>query len=183
MGTVPVNVSRSQDQAPGPSGQVAEAGALDTTDFVDCYRFHYPRLVRALRLSGADPATAEDVAQEAFGRALARWRRVRKGSNPPGYVYTTGFRLLQRGHRRAPPAARAGPTAGSASGSTTESTAVTAVAVEAALAGMPPRRRACAVMGLLVGLPVREVAGALGIAEGTVRKHLEEARRDLRQSL
>ena len=57
---------------------------------------------------------------------------------------------------------------------------MTAVAVEAALAAMPPRRRACAVMCLVVGLPVQEAARALGIADGTVRKHLEEARRDLR---
>ncbi len=75
-------------------------GVLTTSDFVECYRMHYPRLVRALRLSGADGATAEDLAQEAFGRALARWRRVSRGSNPPGYVYTTGFRLWQRAQRR-----------------------------------------------------------------------------------
>jgi DNA-directed RNA polymerase specialized sigma24 family protein len=35
-------------------------------------------------------------------------------------------------------------------------------------------------MCLIVGLSVQEAAGALGIADGTVRKHLEEARRDLR---
>jgi DNA-directed RNA polymerase specialized sigma24 family protein len=35
-------------------------------------------------------------------------------------------------------------------------------------------------MCLIVGLPVKDAAGALGIAAGTVRKHLEEARRDLR---
>ena len=57
--------------------------------------------------------------------------------------------------------------------------AVTSVAIENALAAMPPRRRECAVMCLVVGLPVREAASALGIADGTVRKHLEEARRDL----
>jgi len=58
--------------------------------------------------------------------------------------------------------------------------AATGLAVEAALAAMPARRRECAVACLVVGLPVAEVAGALGIVPGTVRKHLEEARRDLR---
>ena len=86
--------------SPNSPSEVAE-GALISTDFVDCYQTHYPRLRRALELSGADRATAEDLAQEAFGRALARWRRVRKGANPPGYVYTTGFRLWQRAQRRA----------------------------------------------------------------------------------
>ncbi len=169
--------------SPNSPSEVAE-GALISTDFVECYQAHYVRLRRALELSGADRATAEDLAQEAFGRALARWRRVRKGPNPPGYVYTTGFRLWHRAQRRAattvsfPPES---PASGlPVSTSATESTALTAVAVEASLAAMPPRRRACAVMCLVVGLPVAEAASALGIADGTVRKHLEEARRDLR---
>jgi RNA polymerase sigma-70 factor (ECF subfamily) len=166
---------------------VAE-GILTSSDFVDCYQTHYPRLVRALRLSGADGATAEDLAQEAFGRALARWRRVSRGSNPPGYVYTTAFRLWQRAQRRRAPVVGlpSGPaeTAGVASmatplGSPTEAAALTAVAVQAALAAMPPRRRTCAVMCLIVGMPVPDAAAVLGVADGTVRKHLEEARRDL----
>jgi RNA polymerase sigma-70 factor (ECF subfamily) len=175
-----------QDLPLDTPGEVAE-GTLVTTDFVDCYQTHYGRLVRALRLSGADPATAQDVAQEAFARAFARWRRVSKGRNPPGYAYTTGFRLLQRAQRRSARAAAAATAAQStgvlSTGPTsapTESAALTAVAVEAALAGMPPRRRACAVMCLIVELPVHEAAAALKIADGTVRKHLEEARRDLR---
>ena len=48
---------------------------------------------------------------------------------------------------------------------------------------MPPRRRACAVMCFVVGLSVQEAAEALEIAEGTVRKHLDEARRDLAAGL
>jgi DNA-directed RNA polymerase specialized sigma24 family protein len=33
-------------------------------------------------------------------------------------------------------------------------------------------------MCLVVGLPVHEAGEALGIADGTVRKHLDEARKD-----
>jgi RNA polymerase sigma-70 factor (ECF subfamily) len=173
-------------QVPDAAADVGE-GVLATTDFVDCYQTHYRRLVRALRLGGADAATAEDLAQEAFARALVHWRRVRKGVNPPGYVYTTGFRLLARSRRQwrrlestsatgwpGSPAAATSPT------SPTEAAALTVLAVEAALAAMPPKRRACAVMCLVVGLPVHQAARALGIADGTVRKHLDEARRDLR---
>lgn len=164
--------------------EVVEAGPhLTTTDFVECYLAHYRRLVRALRLGGADPGTAEDLAQEAFARALARWRRVSKGVNPPGYVYTTGFRLLKRSLGRSSrwdlgdlPEVIGDP-------DPPGRTATTAVAVEAALATMPPRRRVCAVMCLIVGLSVHEAGEALGIADGTVRKHLEEARRELRTVL
>src|SRR5215469_8121036 len=119
--------------SPQSQSEVAE-GLLTSTDFVECYRIHYPRLLRALQLSGADRATAEDLTQEAFGRALARWRRVCRGPNPPGYVYTTGFRLWQRSrHRQAPAVGLPAPP-------TTEPVAVTAVAIEHALAAMPPRR-------------------------------------------
>ena len=151
-----------------------------TTDFVECYLRHYGRLVRALRLGGADPGTAEDVAQEAFARALVHWPRIRRGPNPPGYLYTTGFRLLRRHLARAarwdigeppePAGEHSDRTGGEAS---------TRVAVGAALAAMPPKRRACAVMCLIVGLTTEEAGEALGIAPGTVRKHLEQARRDL----
>jgi RNA polymerase sigma-70 factor (ECF subfamily) len=154
-----------------------------TTDFVECYLVHYRRLVRALRLGGADSGTAEELAQEAFARALPRWRRVSQGVNPPGYVYTTAFRLLQRSLRRSsrwdvgelPEVA--GPQ------DPTDRAATTSVAVEAVLAVMPPKRRTCAVMCLIVGLSVRETGEALNIADGTVRKHLEEARRELRAVL
>lgn len=154
---------------------------LPTTDFVTCYELHYRRLVRALELAGADRSTAEDVAQEAFARALAHWWRVKRGVNPPGYVYTAGFRLLARAQRRiGGDGARDDPLPPGASGTDpTASSATSSVALRTALSAMPPRRRACAVMCLVVGLPVSEAGEALGIADGTVRKHLEEARKDL----
>jgi DNA-directed RNA polymerase specialized sigma24 family protein len=63
---------------------------------------------------------------------------------------------------------------------TTEQDATTTVSVQVALARMPPRRRQCAALCLVLGFPVVDAARILGIAAGTVRKHLDEARRDLR---
>jgi RNA polymerase sigma-70 factor (ECF subfamily) len=148
------------------------------SDFVECYVMHYRRLVRALTLGGADPAAAEDLAQEAFARALVRWRRVSKGVNPPGYVYTTGFRLMQRWLQRAR-LWDIGTMPEVAAPALTDSLVTTSVVLETALAGMPPKRRACAVMCLIAGLSVHEAGEALGIADGTVRKHLDEARQTL----
>jgi RNA polymerase sigma-70 factor (ECF subfamily) len=147
-----------------------------TTDFVRCYQLHYRRLVKALRLGGATPAAAEDLAQEAFARALGRWRKVSKGSNPAGYVYVTGFRLLHRSLKRE---SRWEVEEIYVYGPAAEDEAIVNVAVDSVLARMPPKRRACAVMCLVLGLPVREAAATLKIADGTVRKHLEEARKDL----
>lgn len=156
---------------------IAMRGAGTSTDFVACYLHHYGRLVKALRLAGADPGTAEETAQEAFAVALVRWNRVVRGTNPAGYVYTTAFRLLRKHLARTsrwdvgdpPESARADD-------DTTGAAAAGHLDVEAALALMAPRQRACAVMCLVLDVSTGDAAEALGIAAGTVRKHLDAAR-------
>jgi RNA polymerase sigma factor (sigma-70 family) len=119
---------------------------------------------------------------------LTHWARVRRGSSPAGYAYRSAFRLLHRSRRgrRALQESTADDRSEAAADSRAadpEAAATTRVAVAAALAGMPPRRRACAVLCLVVGLSTVDAASALGIAEGTVRKHLADARDDLRHAL
>jgi RNA polymerase sigma factor (sigma-70 family) len=145
-------------------------------DFVDLFTGHYSKLVGVLRVTGdVDRATAEDVAQEAFARTLRHWRRVRHGTNPPGYLYRVAFRLLRK---------RGGLAMSSlddvdvpASGATTEDTAVTNVTADRALTAMPPRRRACAALCWYLGFTSEDAADILGIDAATVRTHLERARR------
>ena len=84
------------------AGDRSSGGDL-ADDFVTVYQEHYPRLVRALEIGGLDRAAAEDVAQEAFARTLGHWRRVRLGTNPPGYVYRTAFRLSRSRWKREDP--------------------------------------------------------------------------------
>jgi RNA polymerase sigma factor (sigma-70 family) len=163
-------------------GPEATLPQLESDDFVECYQAHYPRLVRALVLSGAPVTVAEDLAQEAFARMLTHWHRVRAGSSPAGYAYRSAFRLLLRG-RRARGAGGQALVEGGPSVAGPEAAVTLRVSAAAALAAMPARRRACAVMCLVVGLSTRDAASALGIAEGTVRKHLAEARNDLRDLL
>ncbi len=146
------------------------------------YRFHYPRVVRALELSGADRASAEDVAQEAFARTLAHWRRVRLGSNPPGYVYRVAFRLGRRG-RLVELSDSDGALSGLAGPSDVATQATLEVGFAAAVEGMPRGRRSVALLCMVAGLSPKEAGRALGIAESTVRKQLERARADLRAVL
>jgi len=144
-------------------------------DFVAVYETHYPRLVRVLEIGGLDRSSAEDVAQEAFVRTLGHWRRVRLGTNPPGYVYRTAFRL-SRGHwRRDEVLDERRATRQDVAGE-----AVTNADLERALQAMPARRRACATLCFVVGLTPKEAGRSLGIAESTVRKQLGLARDDLR---
>ncbi|MGH9291354.1 MAG: RNA polymerase sigma factor [Acidimicrobiales bacterium] len=147
-------------------------------DFADVYEAHYSRVVRALELGGLNRHDADDVAQEAFARTLGRWGRVRGGTNPPGYVYKTAFHLARRRvPREVPLVAEVAAPLDVAADTTT------LVAAEQALAAMPPRRRSAAVLCLVLGLSTREAARSLGIAEGTVRKQVELARRSLRTAL
>ncbi len=147
-------------------------------EFDDLYREHYPRLVRALAIAGAGNA-AEDLAQEAMARTLARWRHVRRGTNPPGYVYTTGFRLLQRHFRRAQPALLdTGPRVPGAEGAI-----VMNIVVAQAIDAMPAARRAVAALCISLGWTTDEAAGALGIAPSTARVQLHKARADLHRAL
>ena len=148
------------------------------TEFDDLYREHYARLTRALAIAGAGNA-AEDLAQEAMARTLARWRRVRKGTNPPGYAYTTAFRLLQRHHRRvrSVDSARMGSVAGP------EAITVTSIVLAQALDAMPTARRAVAALCISLGWTTDEAAAALGIAPSTARVQLHHAREDLRSAL
>ncbi|MHB1988455.1 MAG: RNA polymerase sigma factor [Acidimicrobiales bacterium] len=105
---------------------------------------------------------------------------MREGTNPPGYVFRTAFRLARRQLRRA---ADLPLDENLAAAADSLADLPVRIDVEAALAAMPPRRRACAVGCLVIGLTTRDVAKALGIAEGTVRKQLELARRTLRSGL
>jgi RNA polymerase sigma-70 factor (ECF subfamily) len=166
------------------AGSERLAGLADD-GFVECYQRHYPRLVRALELSGASRAAAEDVAQEAFARTFVHWRRVRHGTNPPGYVYRVAFRLARRAHRlpvedALPSDEHVAPAHGH--GDVAEE-ATLRTSATAAIAAMPSARRACAVLCLLAGVSTRDAARALRIKESTVRKQIERARSDLRRAV
>jgi RNA polymerase sigma-70 factor (ECF subfamily) len=150
--------------------------AVVTDDFATVFRDHYPRLIRALELAGADHWQAEDIAQEAFARTFGRWRQVCAGSNPPGYLFRTAFRLL--GRRGLLPTSPLDEQLASPVAAADDAAALRAD-IEKALAVMPPRRRACVVLCWLLAVPPVEAGQALGIAAGTVRKQLELARRQL----
>lgn len=146
-------------------------------DFVAIYKLHYARLVRALELGGVSQPTAEDVAQEAFARTLGHWRRVRRGTNPAGYVYRVAFRLARRSLPRELQIADERPSVDIAAEATLQA------GIDAVLRAMPAARRRCAVLCLVVGMSTKDAASALRIAESTVRKQIERARTDLRLAL
>lgn len=157
---------------------------MTAASFAALYAEHSPRVRRALILAGADRDSAADVAQEAFARTYARWRLVRNGPNPAGYVFRVAFReLRRRGQLPDEPDGDLEAERTATEGHGPEEVALARVAADAALGaiqGMPPRRRACALLVLAVGLTAEEAGRALGIAPSTVRAQVHRARADLR---
>jgi RNA polymerase sigma factor (sigma-70 family) len=165
---------------PGP-GETAD-------EFVSLYELHYARLVRSLEIAGLRRPVAEDVAQEAFARTLGHWRRVRRGTNPPGYVYRVAFRLARRKDRElslddGEPPARSTMMGHSVDDRDPVAVVTLRSAALTVIEAMPSARRSCAVLCLVVELSTKDAAKALGIAESTVRKQVERARADLREAL
>ncbi len=72
--------------------------------------------------------------------------------------------------------------AGSA-GPSPDSVVVDHVDVQRALAALSPRERACVVLRHFEDLPVREVAEALRLSEGAVKRYLSDARARLGELL
>jgi RNA polymerase sigma-70 factor (ECF subfamily) len=141
------------------------------------YHGAFRRLVGQLFLVTGDLQEAEDVVQEAFARASVRWGRLRDYDVPERWVRRVALNLAANGgrQRRAQLAAllRLGPAP------SVPAVSVEALAVVEAVAALPVAHRQVVVLHHLLGLPVEEVAGQLGIPVGTVKSRLARARRTL----
>lgn len=165
----------------GGAQEAASAPYVDPTDLTDfdaVFNAHYRRLVVSLRLSGADLALAEDIAQDAFVIAYGRWPRVRRGSSPAGYIYRVAFRLLKRRGTRHPQSDIRDLPAPDDIGAVE-----TAIVVQNTLDRMPERRKRVAILCLQAGLSVQEASRILRIKKSTVRVHVHHARKSLSSAL
>ena len=154
-------------------------------DFDAVFRAHYDRLVRALTIVSGDRETAADAVQEAFVRAHVRWRRVRHYEDPVGWVRRVAINRLHDDRRRAGRKQRAVDrlaALGRAHAAPADAD-VGRDALDELLATLPRQQRLATALFYVEELSVAEVAAALGLAEGTVKSHLHDARRRLRALL
>lgn len=128
----------------------------------------WPRLVGALALYTGDGALAEDLAQETVERLARNWKKVRRLDKPAAWTYQVGFNLARSHFRRLRTARRARSRLATAE-TMNEPDPADAMAVREAVARLPDRERRVLLLRYWVGLPVAEVAAAIGCPEGTVK--------------
>ncbi|HEY2191532.1 MAG TPA: SigE family RNA polymerase sigma factor [Actinomycetospora sp.] len=157
--------------APEPLATGAEAPPEGPRTLEDLYREHRMRFVRLAILLVDDPATAEDVVQEAFTGLHRHWGRLRDENAALGYLRTAvvnGSRSVLRRRRTAreytPP-----HTADARSAESLAMLSAEHQAVVSALGQLPRRQREVLVLRYYGGLSEAEIAEATGISRGTVK--------------
>jgi RNA polymerase sigma-70 factor (ECF subfamily) len=144
--------------------------------FQDFYAREQPAVFRAAFLLAGDRALAEDATQEAFARALERWRRMRNENWAGGWVMTTALNVVRRSLRRR----RVDPM--SASRQTYEQ-AQADVDLWRAVRALPKRQQEAVALYYVGDMTVADCAAAMGCDVGTVKTHLSRARHELNQRL
>jgi RNA polymerase sigma-70 factor (ECF subfamily) len=144
------------------------------TDFDELYAANYGSLTVQLYAYFGDRQEAQDVVQEAFCRALQRWKHVSTYDDPVAWVRRVAWNLATSGWRRRRTALaflRRHRDDDNADGPSPDR-----VALVTALAALPAAQRRAMVLHYLADLPVAEIADREGVAEGTVKSWLHRGR-------
>lgn len=145
----------------------------------DLFRQEFARLVRALSVVEG-PESAADAVQEAFIAADRRWRTVRQLDDPAGWVRRVAVnRLLNRRRDRR----RQVELLAAVRPVEVEDLSPLDLDLLEAIRSLPTQQRLVVCLHHLGGYRVDDVARDLGIAPGTVKSHLHDARRSLRRTL
>jgi RNA polymerase sigma-70 factor (ECF subfamily) len=150
----------------------AGSGATDD-GFAECYAASFKALVTQLYVYTGDLALAHDLVQEAFCRALPRWRKLSAYDDPVAWVRRVAMNLAKNRWRRTKVALGhlrrqrlehvEGP-------------GPDRVAAVAALATLPDNQRRAMVLHYLADQPVADIAAQEGVPVGTVKSWLHRGR-------
>lgn len=156
---------------------------VSTTDaeFERFFLAHYDSIVRSLTFITGDRERAIDATQEAFIKAYAKWGSVQKYDAPSAWVRRIAINASRDSHRserrrrdRERPDVQPHVV----------SHADDVVADDSArslLAQLPRRQREIATLFYVDDLGIAEISAILHLSDGTVKSHLSDARKQLRQ--
>lgn len=131
-----------------------------------------------------DWGDAEDLVQEALVRTFSRRRSFPNARAAEGYVRQAVLTAFLDGHRRRKAWGRQEHLlVGESAERSPEDTAAVGLDVQAALAGLAPRERACVVLRFCDDLLVADIAVELRLSEGAVKRYLFDGTRKLRATL
>ncbi|CUR54964.1 putative RNA polymerase ECF-subfamily sigma factor [metagenome] len=147
---------------------------MSSNELDQLYDASYRRLVVQMYAVCGSVADAEDAVQEAFVVAIRKQRELRSVVNVEAWVRTAALNRLRGGWRHAAVVRRyrprvPGPQAPVEVGPDH-------VAIVEALAQLDRDQREVVVLHYLADVSVSEIAGDLGIPEGTVKSRLSRAR-------
>lgn len=142
-------------------------------EFEELYRDGYQSIYRAVFALCGDRAAAEDATQEAFARALERWKKLAGTPWVELWIAKTALNLGRRSFRRPK---RAAYEPALESGADLES----AFDLHRAIRALPRKQREATIYYYVLDFPIRDVAKAMACSEGSVKTHLSRAREALR---
>lgn len=167
------------DEPPPERGGVGPPDAAGV-DFDQLYHAHFRSLTVQLSAYCGDLGQAQDLVQEAFCRAYARWSRISRYDDPVAWVRRVAWNLATSRWRRLRTAQSflrrqreehvPGPNPDR-------------VALSAALALLPSVQRRAVVLHYLADLSVAQIARQEDVPEGTVKSWLHRGRAALAAQL
>lgn len=165
----------------GPSR--APSSASRSSAAFDEFARPYVATMRAIAGREVGSADAEDVVQEALLRAWRRWQTYDSArGSAKAWLCAILIDQARRRRRHArlrttislmedPPLFRS------------QEPSATRIDIDRAIASLPRRQRQVICLFYLADLPVDEISGVLGVSDGSVKRHLFDARANLRKEL
>jgi RNA polymerase sigma-70 factor (ECF subfamily) len=158
------------DESPGHLGVPA------APTFEELYAAHFADLTVQLYAYFGDRQEAQDVVQEAFCRALARWSRVTRYDDPVAWVRRVAWNLAVSRWRRTGTVRRTVALLRRQPAVHVDEPGPDRVVLVAALGRLPANQRRVLVLHYLADLPVAEIAEREGVPVGTVKSWLHRGR-------
>lgn len=146
-------------------------------DFESFYSAGFQVVYRAVYAFSDSAEIASEATQEAFVRAFARWRRLRRHHWATGWVMTTAMNVARKLLKER---SRNGSSSEREEAHPAHDRVIERVDLVAMLSTLPPRQKQAVVLHYIGGHQLTEVAELMNLSVGGVKSHLFKARAALR---